>query len=84
MKLTTQQLGYQFNNVRLLKPIGYIPPAEAEANYWGNSPNRAKLPALLKPTSLINSRGDSSLVSQHTQFNLWGDTVVFGERGNAP
>jgi hypothetical protein len=23
-----------FNNKRLLEPIGYIPPAEAEANYW--------------------------------------------------
>ena len=23
-----------FNNKRLLEPIGYIPPAEAEADYW--------------------------------------------------
>jgi transposase InsO family protein len=23
-----------FNHHRLLAPIGYIPPAEAEANYW--------------------------------------------------
>jgi len=23
-----------FNNARLLAPIGYIPPAEAEANYY--------------------------------------------------
>jgi hypothetical protein len=23
-----------FNNHRLLEPIGYIAPAEAEANYW--------------------------------------------------
>lgn len=23
-----------FNHIRLLEPIGYIPPAEAEANYW--------------------------------------------------
>ena len=23
-----------FNNHRLLEPIGYIPPAEAEANYY--------------------------------------------------
>ena len=23
-----------FNNTRLLAPIGYIPPAEAEANYY--------------------------------------------------
>jgi len=27
-----------FNHHRLLEPIGYIPPAEAEANYYGNSP----------------------------------------------
>jgi len=25
---------FWFNNHRLLEPIGYIPPAEAEANYW--------------------------------------------------
>ena len=24
----------RFNHHRLLEPIGYIPPAEAEANYW--------------------------------------------------
>lgn len=23
-----------YNHIRLLEPIGYIPPAEAEANYW--------------------------------------------------
>jgi hypothetical protein len=23
-----------FNHHRLLEPIGYIPPAEAEAHYW--------------------------------------------------
>ncbi len=26
-----------FNHHRLLEPIGYIPPAEAEANYYRNS-----------------------------------------------
>jgi putative transposase len=30
-----------FNNYRLLEPIGYIPPAEAEANYYGQLSNQA-------------------------------------------
>ncbi len=32
-----------FNNVRLLEPIGHIPPAEAEANYYRQ---QAALPAV--------------------------------------
>ena len=35
-----------FNHHRLLEPIGYIPPAEAEANYWGQ---QAQLGATSKP-----------------------------------
>jgi putative transposase len=27
-------MAYWFNHRRLLKPIGYIPKVEAEANYW--------------------------------------------------
>jgi putative transposase len=34
VELATLQWVYWFNNIRLLEPIGYIPPAEAEANYW--------------------------------------------------
>jgi transposase InsO family protein len=30
-----------FNHSRLLEPIGYIPPAEAEANYYRDLANRA-------------------------------------------
>jgi hypothetical protein len=30
-----------FNNQRLLEPIGYIPPAEAEANYYRQLANQA-------------------------------------------
>jgi putative transposase len=30
-----------FNNHRLLEPIGYIPPAEAEANYYRQLANQA-------------------------------------------
>ncbi len=34
VQLATLQWVHWFNNIRLLEPIGYIPPAEAEANYW--------------------------------------------------
>jgi putative transposase len=29
-----------FNNIRLLEPLGYIPPAEAEAKYWADQAKR--------------------------------------------
>jgi len=34
VELATLQWVHWFNNIRLLEPIGYNPPAEAEANYW--------------------------------------------------
>ena len=34
VELATLEWGLWFNHHRLLEPIGYIPPAEAEANYW--------------------------------------------------
>jgi transposase InsO family protein len=34
VELSTLLWVHWFNHVRLLKPIGGIPPAEAEANYW--------------------------------------------------
>jgi transposase InsO family protein len=34
LELATLQWVHWFNHHRLLEPIGYIPPAEAEANYW--------------------------------------------------
>ena len=34
LELATLQWVHWFNHTRLLKPIGGIPPAEAEANYW--------------------------------------------------
>ena len=34
VELATLQWVHWFNHERLLAPIGYIPPAEAEANYW--------------------------------------------------
>jgi len=34
VELATLESVSWFNHHRLLEPIGYIPPAEAEANYW--------------------------------------------------
>ena len=34
VELATPEWVSWFNNHRLLEPIGYIPPAEAEANYY--------------------------------------------------
>ena len=34
VELATLEWVSWFNNHRLLEPIGYIPPAEAEASYW--------------------------------------------------
>lgn len=34
VELATLQWVHWFNHERLLTPIGHIPPAEAEANYW--------------------------------------------------
>lgn len=32
--MATARMGAWFNHHRLLQPIGYIPPAEAKANYY--------------------------------------------------
>lgn len=34
LEMATLKWVHWFNHHRLLEPIGYIPPAEAEANYW--------------------------------------------------
>ena len=34
VELVTPQWVYWLNNIRLLDPVGNIPLAEAEANYW--------------------------------------------------
>jgi len=47
VELVTLEWVSWFNHRRLLEPIGYIPPAEAEANYWQQqgSMRAAKQPA---------------------------------------
>ncbi len=43
--LATLQWVHWFNHTRLLKPIGGIPPAEAEANYWRQREQHLELAA---------------------------------------
>jgi putative transposase len=45
VELATLQWVHWFNHHRLLEPIGYIPPAEAEANYWRLLAEKEKLAA---------------------------------------
>jgi len=52
VELATLEWVSWFNNHRLLEPIGYIPPAEAEASYWhqqGQASSTTKLAAQAAP-----------------------------------
>jgi transposase InsO family protein len=49
VELATLEWVSWFNHHRLLEPIGYIPPAEAEANYWQQ---QAKASITTKPAQL--------------------------------
>jgi len=42
VEMATLQWVHWFNHYRLLETIGYIPPAEAEANYWWQLADNAK------------------------------------------
>ncbi len=59
VELATLEWVSWFNNVRLLQPIGYIPPSEAEANYYRKLATQVALAAGLKPNSLYQNRGGS-------------------------
>lgn len=45
LELATLQWVYWFNHQRLLEPIGYILPAEAETNYWRQLAEKGELAA---------------------------------------
>ena len=45
LEIATLEWVSWFNHHRLLAPIGYIPPAEAEANYYRHRANQAVMPA---------------------------------------
>jgi hypothetical protein len=59
-ELATLEWVAWFNNHRLLEPIGYIPPAQAEANsYRHRASQDAEVVASLEPNSLHASRSGS-------------------------
>jgi transposase InsO family protein len=60
VELATLEWVSWFNHLRLMRPLGYIPPAEAEANCYRQLASQAAIAARLKPTSLRDSRGGSS------------------------
>ncbi len=51
----------EVNHHRLLKPIGYIPPAEAEENYYRQLACQTATTEGLKPTGLHETRGVSPI-----------------------
>lgn len=46
VELATLEWMAWYNHHRLMKPLGYIPPAEAETNYYGQFRNVTGVPAL--------------------------------------
>ena len=46
VELATLQWVHWFNHIRLLEPIGYIPPVEAEAHYWRQLEQNSEIAAL--------------------------------------
>ncbi|AMU14268.1 transposase [Burkholderia cenocepacia] len=46
VELATLEWVAWYNHHRLMEPLGYIPPAEAEANYYRQLRNAAEVPAL--------------------------------------
>ena len=85
VELATLEWVSWFNHHRLLEPIGYIPPAEAEANTTGNSPTRPpSWPDLNQPAStepgaiqgghrVVPSIFLSSAVFSRTNAGVWGN-----------
>ena len=61
VELATQEWVSWLNHHRLLEPIGYIPPVEAEANYYRQLSEQA-IPAWLTTPGLRETRGGSLLV----------------------
>lgn len=49
LELATLEWVSWFNHHRLLEPIGYVPPAEAEANYWREQQQRESSPEYTAP-----------------------------------
>ena len=69
LELATLEWLAWFNHHRLLEPIGYIPPAEAEENYYRQSTSQAAMWVRLNPTGLQETRGDSPFFLQRRYPN---------------
>lgn len=52
VELATLEWVSWFNHHRLLEPIGYIPPAEAEANYWSQQAQASPTTKSAQPAAL--------------------------------
>ena len=62
LELATFEWVSWFNHHRLLEPIGYIPPAEAEENYYRQSGNQAIRQSCRSDFwGSVHTRGDSML-----------------------
>jgi len=59
LELATLEWVAWFNHQRLHSAIGYIPPAEAEANYYNQLNSAEQQAVLLLPNSLRETRGGS-------------------------
>lgn len=64
VELATLEWVFRFNHHRLLESIGYVPPAEAEANYYRKLSESIAAAAWLKPSSLHETRGGSHRLGQ--------------------
>jgi len=62
VELATLEWVSWFNHHRLLEPIGYIPPAEAEANYWRLQQEQGGPPAA--PAGSIKKGESNSRIQQ--------------------
>ena len=60
VELASLQWVHWFNHIRLLGPIGYIPPAEAEENYYRQLADSRETSVSFKPIGLHQTRGDST------------------------
>lgn len=64
MEHATLKWASWFDHHRLLEPIGYISPAEAEEYYYRQLANQATAVMTgLKPTNLLEARGDGKFRS---------------------
>jgi len=65
-----------FNDIRLLEPIGYIPPAEAEANYYRQLAEKSDHRPAPKPNGLHKTRGGSPGIYRAFRGERYTDVIM--------